>query len=109
VEDAAARARAMFALCSIAAAQAAEPIKIGFSMELTGPFAVIGKTGLLAFKIWEEEINAKGGLLGRRSSSSITNDQSNPATVPGSVRRAAPPLCPISAPGRNSPRRECRC
>ena len=34
-----------------AAAQAAEPIKIGFSMELTGPFAVVGKTGLLAFKI----------------------------------------------------------
>jgi branched-chain amino acid transport system substrate-binding protein len=39
-------------------APAAEPIKIGFSMELTGPFAVVGKTGLLAFKIWEEEINA---------------------------------------------------
>jgi len=37
------------------AAQAAEPIKIGFSMELTGPFAVVGKTGLLALKIWEEE------------------------------------------------------
>src|SRR6185369_10355135 len=48
-----------------AQAQNKEPIKIGFSMELTGPFAVIGKTGLLAFKIWEEEINAKGGLLGR--------------------------------------------
>jgi branched-chain amino acid transport system substrate-binding protein len=33
-------------------ARAAEPITIGFSMELTGPFAVVGKTGLLAFKIW---------------------------------------------------------
>jgi branched-chain amino acid transport system substrate-binding protein len=44
-----------------AQAQNKEPIKIGFSMELTGPFAVVGKTGLLAFKIWEEEINAKGG------------------------------------------------
>ena len=48
-----------------ATAQAAEPIKIGFSMELTGPFAVVGKTGLLAFKIWEDEVNAEGGLLGR--------------------------------------------
>ena len=48
-----------------AAAQSAEPIKIGFSMELTGPFAVVGKTGLLAFKIWEDEVNAEGGLLGR--------------------------------------------
>ncbi len=51
-------------LCS-AGARAEEPITIGFSMELTGPFAVVGKTGLLAFKIWEEEVNAKGGLLGR--------------------------------------------
>ena len=60
-----------------------EPIKIGFSMELTGPFAVIGKTGLLAFKIWEEEINAKGGLLGRPVKLVYYDDQSNPATVPG--------------------------
>jgi branched-chain amino acid transport system substrate-binding protein len=64
-------------------AQDKEPIKIGFSMELTGPFAVIGKTGLLAFKIWEEEINAKGGLLGRPVKLVYYDDQSNPATVPG--------------------------
>jgi branched-chain amino acid transport system substrate-binding protein len=66
-----------------AQAQDKEPIKIGFSMELTGPFAVIGKTGLLAFKIWEEEINAKGGLLGRPVKLVYYDDQSNPATVPG--------------------------
>src|SRR6476469_4174375 len=66
-----------------ARAQDKEPIRIGFSMELTGPFAVIGKTGLLAFKIWEEEINAKGGLLGRPVKLVYYDDQSNPATVPG--------------------------
>jgi branched-chain amino acid transport system substrate-binding protein len=60
-----------------------EPIKIGFSMELTGPFAVVGKTGLLAFKIWEEEVNAKAGLLGRPVKLVYYDDQSNPATVPG--------------------------
>jgi branched-chain amino acid transport system substrate-binding protein len=59
------------------------PIKIGFSMELTGPFAVVGKTGLLAFKIWEEQINAKGGLLGRPVKLVYYDDQSNPALVPG--------------------------
>jgi hypothetical protein len=32
-------------------ARAAEPITIGFSIELTGPLAVVGKTGLLAFQI----------------------------------------------------------
>src|SRR3954468_18848519 len=64
-------------------AQDKEPIKIGFSMELTGPFAVVGKTGLLAFKIWEEEINAKGGLLGRPVKLVYYDDQSNPSLVPG--------------------------
>src|SRR5260370_23602045 len=70
-------------LCGGAAWRAEEPIKIGLSMELTGPFAVIGKTGLLAFKIWEEEINAKGGLLGRPVKLVYYDDQSSPALVPG--------------------------
>ncbi|HJU15029.1 MAG TPA: amino acid ABC transporter substrate-binding protein [Stellaceae bacterium] len=70
-------------VCGAAAVYAAEPIKIGFSMELTGPFAVVGKTGLLAFKIWEEETNAKGGLLGRPVKLVYYDDQSNPANVPG--------------------------
>jgi branched-chain amino acid transport system substrate-binding protein len=70
-------------LYGAATARAEEPIKIGFSMELTGPFAVVGKTGLLAFKIWEEEINAKGGLLGRPVKLVYYDDQSNPSLVPG--------------------------
>ena len=64
------------------AVRAAEPIKIGFSMELTGPFAVVGKTGLLAFKIWEDEVNAEGGLLGRPVKLVYYDDQSNPSLVP---------------------------
>ena len=52
-------------------------------MELTGPFAVVGKTGLLAFKIWEEETNARGGLLGRPVKLVYYDDQSNPSLVPG--------------------------
>ena len=43
-------------------AQGGEPIKIGFSMALTGPLAANGKQALLGAKIWQEEINAKGGL-----------------------------------------------
>jgi branched-chain amino acid transport system substrate-binding protein len=64
------------------AAQAVEPIKIGFSIEQTGPFAVVGKTGLLAFKIWEDEVNAEGGLLGRPVKLVYYDDQSNPSLVP---------------------------
>jgi branched-chain amino acid transport system substrate-binding protein len=66
-----------------ASAQEKKPIKIGFSMELTGPFAVVGRTGLLAFKIWEDQINKKGGLLGRPVKLVYYDDQSNPANVPG--------------------------
>jgi branched-chain amino acid transport system substrate-binding protein len=67
-----------------AAAQSnGEPIKIGFSMSLTGPLAANGKQALLGQKIWEEEINAKGGLLGRPVKLINYDDQSNPATVPG--------------------------
>ena len=66
-----------------AAAQNKEPIKIGFGMALTGPLAANGKQALLGMKIWEEETNAKGGLLGRPVKLIYYDDQSNPSTVPG--------------------------
>jgi branched-chain amino acid transport system substrate-binding protein len=66
-----------------APATAAEPIRIGFSMSLTGPLSANGKSALLAMKIWEEDTNAKGGLLGRPVKLVYYDDQSNPSTVPG--------------------------
>ncbi len=66
-----------------APAPAAEPIKIGFGMGLTGGLAASGKAALLAMKIWEEDTNAEGGLLGRPVKLVYYDDQSNPATVPG--------------------------
>jgi branched-chain amino acid transport system substrate-binding protein len=62
---------------------AAEPITIGFSIELTGGLAAVGKTGLLAFQIWAEDVNKKGGLLGRPVKLIYYDDQGNPANVPG--------------------------
>jgi branched-chain amino acid transport system substrate-binding protein len=72
---------AMFA--TPAAAQDKEPIKIGFSMAQTGPLGPNGQQALLGMKIWEEETNAKGGLLGRPVKLVYYDDQSNPSTVPG--------------------------
>src|SRR6266849_6827323 len=66
-----------------ASAQSGEPIKIGFGMAQTGGLAPNGKSALLAQKIWEEDINAKGGLLGRPVKLVYYDDQTNPATVPG--------------------------
>src|SRR5664279_3870878 len=64
-------------------AQNKEPIKIGFGMSLTGPLSANGKSSLLAMKIWEDDTNAKGGLLGRPVKLVYFDDQSKPDTVPG--------------------------
>jgi branched-chain amino acid transport system substrate-binding protein len=63
-------------------AQAAEPIKIGFSVSLTGGLASSGKAHLLSQQIWAEEINAKGGLLGRQVQLVYYDDQTNASLVP---------------------------
>jgi branched-chain amino acid transport system substrate-binding protein len=76
-------AASLAAAPGLVSAQSGEPIKIGFSMALTGPLAPNGKQALLGAKIWEEEINAKGGLLGRKVELVNYDDQSNPANVPG--------------------------
>jgi branched-chain amino acid transport system substrate-binding protein len=65
-----------------ASAQSGEPIKIGFSMALTGGLAPNGKSALLAQKLWEEDVNAKGGLLGRPVKLVYYDDKSSPAEVP---------------------------
>src|SRR5712672_2925653 len=76
-------AAASVALIIGAAAQSGEPIKIGFSMALTGGLGPNGKSALLAQKIWEEDTNSKGGLLGRPVKLIYYDDQSNASTVPG--------------------------
>ncbi|MBI2735285.1 MAG: amino acid ABC transporter substrate-binding protein [Rhodospirillales bacterium] len=64
-------------------ARAADPIKIGFAMSLTGPGAGAGKMMLVGREIWKEEANAKGGLLGHPVQFVYYDDQSNPGNVPG--------------------------
>ncbi len=66
-----------------APAFAQEPIKIGFSVALTGGLASSGKAHLLSKQIWLEEINARGGLLGRPVRLVYYDDQTNASTVPG--------------------------
>src|SRR5674476_1152554 len=73
---------ALAALTIPAAAQSTAPIKIGFSMALSGGLAGGGKAALLAYQIWAEDVNARGGLLGRKIELVHYDDQSNPSTVP---------------------------
>ena len=64
-------------------AQAADPIKVGMSLALTGAGAPAGKMIQAAVEIWRDDINAKGGLLGRPVETIIYDDQSTPPNVPG--------------------------
>jgi branched-chain amino acid transport system substrate-binding protein len=64
-------------------AHAAEPIKIGLGMSLTGKLAANGKMALVAMQIWEDDINAAGGLIGRPVKLVYYDDRSDPAQVPG--------------------------
>jgi branched-chain amino acid transport system substrate-binding protein len=76
-------AAAMLFLLLAAPATAQEPIKIGFGMAQTGPLAPNGKSALLGMRIWEDDVNAKGGLLGRPVKLIYYDDQSTPSAVPG--------------------------
>lgn len=75
------------ALAAGVAHAAKKPITIGFDIEETGGLAPNGKAVLLAYKIWAQETNAKGGLLGRPVKLVYYDDQSNPALVPGIVTK----------------------
>ena len=72
----------LFAL-SGAAAQNGNPIRVGLTLALTGAGAAPSKVINTALEIWRDDINAKGGLLGRSVELVIYDDQSTPANVPG--------------------------
>jgi branched-chain amino acid transport system substrate-binding protein len=42
-------------------------IRMCYSLSLTGPLASNGKTARLAHEIWADDVNRRGGLLGRKS------------------------------------------
>ncbi len=73
----------VFAGPQVPGALAQKPIKIGFGMALTGGLAANGKAAVLAMQIWAEDVNKKGGILGRKVELVFYDDQTKPATVPG--------------------------
>jgi branched-chain amino acid transport system substrate-binding protein len=58
------------------------PIKIGMSMPSTGGLAAGGKSSLIGIEIWRDDINAKGGLLGRKVELFVYDDKSSAAESP---------------------------
>jgi branched-chain amino acid transport system substrate-binding protein len=74
---------ALAAAFGVPSAQAADAIKIGLSMSLTGGLGAGGQSALLAMQIWRDDVNAKGGLLGRQVELISYDDQSQGSNVPG--------------------------
>ena len=72
-----------FALAASVAVLAQQPVKIGMSMPQTGPLGGGGKAALVALNMWVDDVNAKGGLLGRKVQFISYDDQGNPALTPG--------------------------
>jgi len=61
--------------------EAQGPIRIGASLSLTGTYAKLGKNQHEGYKLCEKDLNAKGGLLGRKIEFVVYDDQSTPATA----------------------------
>ena len=70
-----------------AADAAHEAITIGVSMSLTGALGLNGRSAVLAQKIWLDDINSRGGLLGRPVQLIVYDDRTDGALVPGIYRR----------------------
>jgi branched-chain amino acid transport system substrate-binding protein len=70
-------------MAAAGAAAAADPIRIGLSLSLTGPTSAAGKQVLTGLEIWRDDVNAKGGLLGRPVQLVYYDDQGSTANAPG--------------------------
>jgi len=62
-------------------AKAGAPLVIGASVSLTGDFADSGKAVQRGYQLWADEVNAKGGILGRKVTMKIVDDASSPTQV----------------------------
>jgi len=63
------------------------PIRIGYCLSLTGPLAGNSRSARLAHDIWREDINSRGGLLGRPVELVCYDDQADASRVPGLYER----------------------
>jgi branched-chain amino acid transport system substrate-binding protein len=73
----------MLLIALVSVSQASAPIRIGLGIALTGGVAANGKAALLAMEIWKDEVNQRGGLMGRPVELVYYDDQTKPAAVPG--------------------------
>ena len=71
---------------SAGTAFAQEPIKIGVLYPLTGGGAVYGVPAMAGHQLAVEELNAKGGIMGRKIESIERDDKLNPAAASSTMK-----------------------
>src|SRR5213592_1292208 len=69
---------AILAFPAVLRAQSKDPVRIGFPLPLTGPFAPIASDMKQGAELAIDELNAKGGILGRKVELLIRDDQLKP-------------------------------
>jgi branched-chain amino acid transport system substrate-binding protein len=72
---------ALGVLCASLMADAQGPIRIGASISLTGTYAKLGRNQHEGYQLCQKDLNAKGGLLGRKVEFVVYDDQSMPPTA----------------------------
>jgi ABC-type branched-subunit amino acid transport system substrate-binding protein len=63
---------------AFAQAPAQAPIRVGMTLSLTGPIAAPGAIQKVATEVYVEDLNKRGGLLGRKVELVLKDDQSRP-------------------------------
>lgn len=63
------------------ASLAADPVKIGIALSMTGNLADSAEHYRKAIELWRDQVNARGGLLGRPVELVIYDERSDPATA----------------------------
>jgi branched-chain amino acid transport system substrate-binding protein len=63
---------------SAAGQASAGPITIGMSLPMTGPVADVSKSGYQGYELWATQVNADGGLLGRKVKLDMLDDGFDP-------------------------------
>ena len=56
------------------------PIRVGIDVPLTGFFADFIRPSVQATQLWEKQVNARGGLIGRKVEITTVDNKSSPET-----------------------------
>jgi len=70
-----------------AAQSSGEPVKVGASLPLTGPFAIPGSNHQKGYELCEQVVNERGGLLGRQMQLNVNDNRSDTETVVNQTER----------------------